>query len=849
MSRRKGRLPRPVLADRERRVPRVVLVGALLAATAGLSATLLPPAGAVSPGHTEVVSVGADSNDSVGAASAPAISADGQQIAFESRAALDPAVRPTANPPSNVYVRDRRAPGRTILISRGLPMTSLTFSRGNSAPRRAAAPLEEGGNADSRHPTLSANGRYIAFASEATNLQDGYPATGGRVVLCDRDPDGDGTFDEQRPNGTMDYLYLYVGRPPTGNGPTGGTEPSLSADAGVIAWLEQPPFTTRSTLVVARLIKDVAGRIAAPRPDTFLRSSLEDVGHTSPQVSANGQQVAFATDDCETALICPDGSQTIEVFAPGTGQTSRVDVLPSGEYSGKADLPSISGTGRFIAYEHRLGVSGPMVAVVVDRDPAATGTLGPAPGVPVAASIASRDIEGQEQEGLTPALSSDGRYLAFASSADGMHDDAQGTGRQAVVLRDLVLDAGREQAGLPRLAGELGSPAADPDCAGMVCPATGPSGSPRLAANGSVVVFSSAGDDLLPDPCCVGAVFARVLQPRIEKSTTDFGPVELGASVGRTVVLRHSGFGPLLIEGLSLAGPDASDFSLTGAENCGGATLNPGETCSVAVSFTPTAAGVKQAILRIGRPGEVPDEVQLVAEGIEFPVLEPPGPPGPPEPPTQGPSGQLVVSPDPLDFGGSRPALVTLPPQTVQVRNAATVAITVVSVGVLEGPRFTIGDFAISANTCSGTLAPGASCSIVMAATPQNSGQRVGVLAITTADPAYSRLIALRSTAIQPVLQVNPGVVRMNRVASVTGQNFPPGKAVTLTLTTPGTRLLLNTVAQPDGTFSAALVVFPQTSTGTWPVLASVGGTLVRAQAPVLLVPGSYQPPGFTSRR
>ncbi|MGW6278559.1 choice-of-anchor D domain-containing protein [Kribbella sp. NPDC055071] len=833
---------------RKRRLPgALVLTIAVLAGVSGLSTTV-PRAGAVSPGSTEVVSVGAEGTDPVGTASSPAISADGQQIAFESRDALDPVVRASDDPPDNIYVRDRRAPGRTVLISRGLPL-AFAASRGSSAPYQVAASMEEGGNADSLRPTMSADGRYVAFDSLATNLQDGYFDFGRRVVLCDRDPDGDGIFDEQRPDGAMDYRYLYVGLPPGDAGPTTGTAPSLSADGGVIAWLEQPPGASQPDVVVAHVLKDAAGQPKAPLPETFLRPALEGVAHASPQVSANGQQVVFATGDCSAG--CLPGTATIQVFELGTGQTSRIDVLPTGQYSGQAGRPSISGTGKLVAYEHQTGIGGPVVTVLVNRDPAGTGRLGPAGGVRISASIASRDTDGQPQEGRTPALSADGRYLAFQSSADKLHNDAQGTDREAIILRDITLDATRETSGLPRLRGELASPAAELNCdtaPGTTCPASGPSGSPRLAANGSVVAFTSAGNDLLPDSCCGGAVFVRILHPRIEATTTDFGSVVVGGSLSRTVVVHHSGYGPLVVSGVSLSGPDAARFILTGAENCTGATLNPTETCSVGVLVEPTATGPLQAVLHVSQPDGTSDDVNLVADGTE----PPPG--GEPLPPPSGPpaaaAGQLVVTPDPVDFGGSQPALVRIGPQVVQVRNTAGVPITITAVGILTGPRFTVGDFAVGKNTCTGvTLAPGASCSIEVSSTPQNGGVRNGVLTITTADPNYSRLIVLRSQAALPVVQVNPGVVRMNRVATVTGQNFPPSKAVTITLTTPGSKLLLKTVTTADGKVTAALVIFPQTSAGTWPVIASVTGTLVQAQAPVLVVPGSYQPPGFTSRR
>lgn len=827
----------------------LLLVISALALVAGLTTAGLPSAGAISPADTGVISVGANSNDQVGAASSPAISADGTQIAFESQAALDPVVRPTEGSPYNVYVRDRRT-GRTVLISRGLPMRS--FSRGRGVPLRTSAWVEEGGNSDSIHATLSATGRYVAFQSKATNLQDGYPTYYGvRIVLCDRDPDGDGTFDEQRPDGTMAYDYLWVGRPPDDVGPWSGTDPSLSADGRTITWLERSPSSPTPDVVVAPVILDGAGRPQRPDQETFLHPATERIPGR-PRISADGKHVVFVTEypsgpstdgptffSGESSLSEGDDTPVgaVQVFDLPSRQTTRIDFIPGGGYSGQAGLPVISGSGRLIAFEHRLVYYDPVVTVVVDRDPSGSGVLGPVGERPVAASFASRDVNGDPKEGRTPALSTDGRYLAFQSWADGMHNGAQGTERTAIVLRDLTLDAARERAGLSRLPGELGSPSSHDDCQNGVdaCPAIGPSESPALSANGSVVTFVSASDDLLAKPCCAGAVFARTFHPRLDAAATDFGTVGVGHSMTRTIVLRHSGFGPLRTTGLALAGTDPADFVITGTENCVGATLNPTETCTLAVRFAPTAPGTRRAVLRVTQSDGFANEFALLAEATAAP-----GSPG----------NGLTLSADPVNFGGSGPALVKLGSRSIQVRNSANLPIAITALGVLEGPRFTVGDFTVEGSSCLGlSLQPGASCSIVLGATPQNGGPRTGVLEITTGDPAYSKLVSLASAAAQATLQVSPGVVRINRVMTVTGQNFPPGRAVTLTLTTPGPDLLLNATIKADGTFSAPLLAFPQTSTGTWPVIAAVGGTAVRAQAPVLVVPGSYQPPGFTSRR
>ncbi|MGC4941079.1 choice-of-anchor D domain-containing protein [Kribbella sp. DT2] len=841
----------------------------LLAATINVGA-VVPSAVQASPADVQVLSVpdGGDAGDAA-AASSPAISGNGRYVAFESAAHLDPGV--AERPGSvNIYVRDRQSPGRTVLISRALPQTSRVAPRGRSVPLRGTALREEEGNDDSLHPSISADGRYVAFDSAANNLRDGYWPAGRRVLVCDRDPDGDGVFDELRPDELMDYGYVYVGVMPLEGRPPPGAEPSLSADAGTIAWSETAEDAQAADVVIAKLGKDDTGRPFPPDPDLFVRplQNLPEALGTreGPEVSADGQYVVFSALLPRPTPVPAGPLSTVQVFDLTSSTTERLDAGTDGEFSGRGSHPVISDGGRVVAFEQAPTGLGPVVTVVVDRDPDADGTLGPAGGAPTATSIASATATGEPAEGRAPALSADGRYLAFESSAAGLHGDVGDTGRTAVVLRDLTLDAERAKSALPRLAGELGSPAAAADCAvppasisdadELACPSKGPSRMPRLSADGAVLSFTSDGDDLLPDPCCAGAVFARAFRPGLRGDAADFGSVALGNSVSRTVVLRQSGFGPLRLGGVRLTGTDAQDFALSGAENCAGAVLHQTGTCEVAVVFTPGASGHREARLRIELPEGGVAETQLVAEGSEVPPTPPPTTPStrppaePPLPPPAAPSGGLVVTPEPVLFGGTEPVLVARAPRPVTVRNASTTSITITAVAVLEGPRFTTGDFSVAGTTCAGTvLAPGDTCSIQLRTTPQGAGRRDGVLGIETTDATYRRLVALRSEARQPTLVASPAVVRPNRVVTVTGRDFPPGRAISIAFATPGSRTQVTVLTKPDGTFSLQMLVFPQTSAGTWPVVASVTGTTVRAQTPLLVVPGSYQPPGFTSRR
>lgn len=103
-------------------------------------------------GHMARVSLdGAGHQPESGASFAPAVSADARFIAFTSTAYLD-GISPPDKPLANVYRRDTRLGGTTRI----------------STPRRGTLP--NGGSYDA---AISADGRYIAFTSDASNLVSG----------------------------------------------------------------------------------------------------------------------------------------------------------------------------------------------------------------------------------------------------------------------------------------------------------------------------------------------------------------------------------------------------------------------------------------------------------------------------------------------------------------------------------------------------------------------------------------------------------------------------------------------------------------------------------------------------
>ena len=81
-------------------------------------------------------------------------------------------------------------------------------------------------------------------------------------------------------------------------------------------------------------------------------------------------------------------------------------------------------------------------------------------------------------------------------------------------------------------------------------------------------------------------------------STLDFGAQATGStSAPRTVTITSSGTAPLSMGEVKLAGADPGDFAMT--ENCSFRGLMAGDTCTVTVTFRPTAPGPRSAAVSI----------------------------------------------------------------------------------------------------------------------------------------------------------------------------------------------------------------------------------------------------------
>lgn len=176
---------------------------------------LFLPAGAAqagpASGFTELVSVNGSGVQGDGDSQSPSVSADGRYVAFVSAAGNlvpDDTNGGLDSPISgyDIFVRDRLT-GTTERVS--------VSSNGREADGDSGFLGNMGG------PSISADGRYVAFASEATNL-----VSGDRNATVD-------VFVHDRQTGTTNRVSVASGGDETG----GGQAPDISADGRYISFV------------------------------------------------------------------------------------------------------------------------------------------------------------------------------------------------------------------------------------------------------------------------------------------------------------------------------------------------------------------------------------------------------------------------------------------------------------------------------------------------------------------------------------------------------------------------------------------------------------------------------------
>ena len=393
---------------------------------------------------TEIVSVASNGSISNDYSSGTSISADGRYITFSSYA--DNLVAGDNNSCNDIFVRDR------VL---------------NTTERISVSNSGEESNGDSYSPSISNDGRYVAYTSYATNLvtndNNGYSdvfvydrlmnitqrvsisnnGDEGNGDSCDSSISADGSYiafsssasnlATDDTNGYND-VFVYnrisntikrISASNTGDEVNGDSyEPSISTNGNFIA------FTSYADNLVNNDINGYSDTFVYNQTsNTIKRISISSKGEEGDgssygaSISADGNSIAFVS--YADNLVTGDNNDRSDVFVYdlNSGTTERISVLNSGEeIQDYSYSPSISGDGRYVAFivgKLRVSVALSSInfdnyypyGIVVIRDR----TLKTTEEVSI-----SNLYEISDSNCEYPSISADGSCITFSSYADNL---------------------------------------------------------------------------------------------------------------------------------------------------------------------------------------------------------------------------------------------------------------------------------------------------------------------------------------------------------------------------------------------------------------------------------------------
>jgi hypothetical protein len=216
-----------------------------------------------------------------------------------------------------------------------------------------------------------------------------------------------------------------------------------------------------------------------------------------------------------------------------------------------------------------------------------------------------------------------------------------------------------------------------------------------------------------------------------------FGGQLIGTTSGsQTSTLRNSGSAPLTITGIGVSGTNAADFAQSNDCPLAPLTLAAGATCTLNVTFSPSATGSRGASVSItDDAADSPQALGLTGTGTQ-------------------PAPAVSLNPTSLAFGSQRVA-TTSAAQSVTLTNTGTAPLTIGSIG-LGGAN--PGDYAQSSDCpiTPGTLAAGGACTISVTFTPGATGSRTATVAINDDAAGSPHTVALSGTGTQPAVTLTP---------------------------------------------------------------------------------------------
>ncbi|GAB7036524.1 MULTISPECIES: TolB family protein [Catenuloplanes] len=327
-------------------------------------------------GTTDRVAFRHDGTEPAEAADLPVISGDGRHLLFRT---LDAGIVPgDTNRRKDLFVRDR--------------LTGVTG-------RVTLTPAGAEPNAHAAAPAISADGRFVAYESPATNMG----------VVDRNGPRYPDVYLHDRETGTTELVSVAPGG---GTGDSSSVAPRVSDDGRYVG------FQSFATDLVAD--GGGAGYFVRDRwTGTTVRASLDSAGAPvadvmSPILSGDGRYVTFGTTS--TGVVPGDTDDDPDVYLRDlvAGTTELISGTPSGAPAGGWSLPdALSADGRCVLFTSRAATLVPGAETGADFDvfvrDRAAGTT-----VRVSTSYTGGDLD---SDSYGSDITADGGTVAFVSSS------------------------------------------------------------------------------------------------------------------------------------------------------------------------------------------------------------------------------------------------------------------------------------------------------------------------------------------------------------------------------------------------------------------------------------------------
>jgi YD repeat-containing protein len=453
------------------------------------------------------VSVAANDAQANGDSSAPAISSDGRYVAFQSWSS--DLVANDTNGAADIFVHDRQTD---------------TTTRVSVGPGGAQS---NGGSVD---PSISGDGRFVAFVSGATNLAQGDSGGWNEIFVHDR------TL------GTTRRLTVGIGN----------QEPDWPSDHPSIVSTSQGTYSVAFASAAGNLVAgderswDVFVYQSSNQSITKISKGLGGAqandSSDNPSIATNGM-VAF--DSYASNLVANDTNAKRDVFIWNGSTNARISLgLGGAPANEESSLPSISADGNFVAFQSYASnlvtgdTNGTWDIFVYNRTT----------GVTERVSLAWNGVQA-DGSSYNASISGDGRFVTFFSSASNLIPT-----QVSPLGQTYVYDRETDQIRLAS-ASAVGETSNAWDVV-----------RPVISADGTSVAFDSIATNLYS-----GARGRNVFETDVRSAFNSGGPLDdvIRSALGNDVL--DGGRGNNTVSFAGIAGNLIVTLALTGAQNTGGA--------------------------------------------------------------------------------------------------------------------------------------------------------------------------------------------------------------------------------------------------------------------------------------